>query len=1438
MKRIGLVLFGLCTLFLTGCEDVPGSKEIIDTLIEDSIEETIVVTKGDEFDLSYFDLEIEDEDGNMIIVHMTLDLGNTSKLDLGEHHGVLTGSNNGVTYTKKIIIIVTSSTLTGYSFPSVITINVEDSNIDFESLLDLPENISYSDIIFDNIDVDFGTVGQFGVSVGIRTDSSSWSLLEFTLIIEDKTPPVFEMSDINLEVGTQDIDYTKYVIYSDDNSNTSLHYFIEETVNFEEEYSGLVTVWCIDVSGNQSSKIVRLTITDTIAPQLVENYYTVEYGNGINEENFFVVEENSNSGYTTLFDFSQVDSSQMGVKTYSVIFEDQYMNSQEFIVQIEIVDTTAPILLTRDMFLEAGVTYTSWEELPFIFEDASNKTTILSDFNLYNFYDEQDSNITIEYEDIYNNIQTSEVHLVITDTMPPVVECETYFEFEIGSYFTDFDSLIDSVTDYSRISRDTFNMSRLDTSILGTQFLSYEVRDARGNEVEVILELNIIDSVLPVFDIPAEITLEATQVPFDMNVYISNVYDKSYSVNSELYPMVTTIEGEYNAGVVGIYEVSISICDSSLNCTEQYTSLNVEDNTLPSYELEKERMVNKGATPIDFLDFHIEENSSNLVLITKVSDNVDYNTFGVYEVEVNIDDQNGNSVTEVIRVTVSDYESPVLSLIGEEIVYLDFMEDYVEEGYIVTDNLDDDVEVVIIDRVAYYEPGTYVIRYIATDNHGNKTTVSRTIIISTNDYENENEYIVYEQHTEGNQYPIDSYLLGDGTLYLVIGDFSNKLIKQDFMGNTLWETSFDDYLNTMESGLSTIGFDGTHIYIYGSDMNESFHDTKGVIFKVDLTGEIIQFTLFEEIEDIEELLFENNSIYFAGKETYSDESMLGMESYRAVVGELSSELSVQWSNSYGGSVLNTFLIIENNHLVLFTSSYNYPDWSVKEYTISTLGELIDEIMYDTDKALMGLFIDGDDSIVGIFSGDGTYFSNFRDNSLKYYITLDSGVINYRDLIQVSDGTICVVGVDNESNALIVSLDEYYSVIEQRTFSGTGSDRFNTIVEVNGYLYISGYSSSWDGDFYGKNNLDFEHEYNVSGLFYVKINADFTTFIVDQEPPTIELIGESIQNIEVDTTYEEPGAISIDRNDGTVEYKILGHVNTQIPGVYEIFYYTTDSVGNTAYIQRIVNVYETLTTSNNYLYIVNQLNDNQKSLFEGYDSNNDGLLTEEELLQITELELNSDLISYEFLHFLVNLEKLTVRRGDNFHAELLENLVNIKYLDISSNYPYSDYSIISNFTDLEHLAIGGNTINDVTNLSELTFLSTNGTYLPQMDNLEYLYMHNRYRESIQFTHAYPNLRQLQISLYTGNTIEGAANIVSVESLEINNYEKVDLSFMVILTNVKTLKFTIYDGNNLDFLLSLTELEEVTIYGYNRLEDSTEFQEIISTLNENGVQVNIY
>lgn len=129
---------------------------------------------------------------------------------------------------------------------------------------------------------------------------------------------------------------------------------------------------------------------------------------------------------------------------------------------------------------------------------------------------------------------------------------------------------------------------------------------------------------------------------------------------------------------------------------------------------------------------------------------------------------------------------------------------------------------------------------------------------------------------------------------------------------------------------------------------------------------------------------------------------------------------------------------------------------------------------------------------------------------------------------------------------------------------TASDNIDGVLEVN----ISGHVDSNDPGTY---ILVYTAEDKTGN----NTTLTRTVTVVDSVPPTISLVGDPYVLLNAGELYAELGATAEDNSDRNVSIAIGGEVDTTALGEYILTYTATDTSGNSASIQRFVNVIDTI-----------------------------------------------------------------------------------------------------------------------------------------------------------------------------------------------------------------------------------------------------------------------
>jgi len=206
----------------------------------------------------------------------------------------------------------------------------------------------------------------------------------------------------------------------------------------------------------------------------------------------------------------------------------------------------------------------------------------------------------------------------------------------------------------------------VNTSVVGTYVVTYNVSDAAGNaatEVTRTVNVNaVVDTTPPIITRIGPASVDVNQG----DAYNDQGATATDNIDGDITASIVTVN-QVDTNVIGTYTVTYNVSDAAGNAATEVTrTVNVNevvDTTAPIITLVGSSPVNitvgdayndQGATATDDVDGDI---TANIVTVNPVNSNV----VGTYVVTYNVSDNAGNVATEVTRtVNVNDIVSDVI----------------------------------------------------------------------------------------------------------------------------------------------------------------------------------------------------------------------------------------------------------------------------------------------------------------------------------------------------------------------------------------------------------------------------------------------------------------------------------------------------------------------------------------------------------------------------------------------------------------------------------------------------------------------------------------------------------------------------------------------------------------------------------------------------------
>lgn len=314
------------------------------------------------------------------------------------------------------------------------------------------------------------------------------------------------------------------------------------------------------------------------------------------------------------------------------------------------------------------------------------------------------------------------IQLNYTITQPETVNINTPY-YDPGATAVD---AVDGV-------RPVTSSGTINTSTIGQKTITYTSSDEAGNITQQIRTITVVDPTFPVITVLGNnpFYLEAgTDFTFtDPGATASDIVDGVLTVTTDTINGQTPsdyINGRKN--IKETYTITYRSTDNNNNTSTATRTVIVRDTTPPvitlnpsvtSIDIEQKTgtYTLPTATAVDVIDGNIQ------TITVTGANNINVDLSGDYPVVYSASDSEGNTSTKTVIFRVRDTTPPQIIILGDNPFTFEASNfDYVDPGASATDAVDGNVPIVRTGIVYRDIPGTYSIKYDATDNAGNIAT--------------------------------------------------------------------------------------------------------------------------------------------------------------------------------------------------------------------------------------------------------------------------------------------------------------------------------------------------------------------------------------------------------------------------------------------------------------------------------------------------------------------------------------------------------------------------------------------------------------------------------------------------------------------------------------------------------------------------------------------
>ena len=312
---------------------------------------------------------------------------------------------------------------------------------------------------------------------------------------------------------------------------------------------------------------------------------------------------------------------------------------------------------------------------------------------------------------------------------PITVEKNSIYNLSVDSGATASDRVDGDIT--SKIQTD---LSNVNTSIVGSYTVTYNVTDKEGNAATQVTRTVIVEDSPPIITIRG-----ANPVTFECKSatpYIdagATAYD---TVDGDLTTDISSNIVDLDTSIINDFSLNYFVVDSAGNSDTKTRTIQVIDSISPGITLNGSNpvYVEKNSTYIDAGASSVDNVDGDITSGIKVTNPVNTKIPATYTVTYSSRDESKNITYNVTRTVIVQSPTPTIHLTGASNVTIDMNEKYDDKGATAFDPLEGDLTSSIHTHNPLLTntsvPGTYSVTYNVRNIAGIAATpVSRTVIV-------------------------------------------------------------------------------------------------------------------------------------------------------------------------------------------------------------------------------------------------------------------------------------------------------------------------------------------------------------------------------------------------------------------------------------------------------------------------------------------------------------------------------------------------------------------------------------------------------------------------------------------------------------------------------------------------------------------------------------
>lgn len=614
--------------------------------------------------------------------------------------------------------------------------------------------------------VNTGVVGSYTVTYNVN-DASGNSAVEVSRIVNvvDTAPPAIALLGLpveTVECGAAYLDAGATALDACD-GDISASLVVDNQVNTAVPGAYVVNFDITDSSGNPAATMTRtVNVVDTTPPAITvlgTNPLAIECGVGYTDAGATALDACNGDLTGLIAAVNPVNTAVPGVYTVTYDVSDAAANAAVQVTRtVTVQDSTIPVITLNgnatetvecsDIYTDAGATAADVCD--------GDLTASITTVNSVSTAAVGTYTVTYDVSDASGNAAAQVVRTVnVVDTTAPVITLLGATEVSVDQFTGYVDAGVTVIDDCEGdLTGSVVTVDPVDTAIIGTYTVTYNVTDASGNApAEVSRTVFVVDPNRPFLSSVTVTGPRTVVVVFSKNM-------SAMALDALNYTLTGSGAGSLQAnpnnvtGALDTYTLEWLCPDIMLDGGDITITVDaaVEDDAANTMSAPLDRTDFGGAvaavpvialigtTPVavecgsayaDGGATAVDDCGTDITASIITVNPVDTGLVGTYNVTYNVTDAGGNAAAEVTRIVdVVDTTAPAIVLTGTTPVTVECGSIYTDEGATALDTCDGDLTAAIttVNPVDTGIVGTYTVTYDVSDTAANiATQMTRTV---------------------------------------------------------------------------------------------------------------------------------------------------------------------------------------------------------------------------------------------------------------------------------------------------------------------------------------------------------------------------------------------------------------------------------------------------------------------------------------------------------------------------------------------------------------------------------------------------------------------------------------------------------------------------------------------------------------------------------------